>query len=67
MNKYYKTEWCNNILENGHCDYGYKCRFAHNVEELVERKHHPKYKTKICEKFLKGSCTYGKRCVFLHL
>lgn len=33
-NALYKTRYCLNILNWGHCPFGKKCIFAHNIEEL---------------------------------
>ena len=30
----YKTELCKNFEEKGFCNYWYKCKYAHGVEEL---------------------------------
>ena len=52
----------------GYCPYGFKCQFAHGVEELQcnhNLNHH--YKTKICNAFTKkGYCAFGDRCNFIH-
>lgn len=30
----YKTRLCNTYTQQGHCDYGEKCKFAHGTEDL---------------------------------
>lgn len=63
-----KTEICRN-WENGYCQYGSKCTFAHGRHELQERLDIPQnYKTKLCEKFHgpQHHCSYGQRCTFVH-
>ena len=34
LNILYKTRYCRNILNWGHCPFGKRCIFAHNIEEL---------------------------------
>lgn len=63
----YKTELCNTFSELGRCNYGFKCRYAHGVEELVPKVTPPYYKQRICKSFFeKGYCKYGKRCNYIH-
>ncbi|XKL61707.1 hypothetical protein PGB90_001540 [Kerria lacca] len=63
----YKTELCNRFEENGVCNYGEKCQFAHGVHELRDLARHPKYKTLLCRTFhAEGYCPYGTRCHFIH-
>ena len=64
----YKTELCR-MFENGACEFGSKCTFAHGLDELQTRKTTAKnYKTKKCTKFHSlGFCPYGRRCQFIHL
>ncbi|KAL4480808.1 hypothetical protein ABPG72_001677 [Tetrahymena utriculariae] len=64
----YKTEMCKNWVENGKCNYGDKCKFAHGKNELVQKvaanKH---FKTKKCKQYYESCvCNYGPRCHFVH-
>jgi len=63
----YKTELCRN-WEEGHCEYGEKCTFAHGSYELRPKTHlSTAYKTKNCKQFFDlGFCSYGPRCQFRH-
>lgn len=63
----YKTELCRN-WEEGHCEYGDKCTFAHGSTELRPKTHlSAAYKTKNCKQFFDlGFCCYGPRCQFRH-
>ncbi|CAO0795623.1 unnamed protein product [Mucor circinelloides] len=63
----YKTEFCRNWTELGHCRYGKKCRYAHGELELRTVPRHTRYKTQICRAYhMDGSCPYGIRCTFVH-
>ncbi|XP_045916974.1 mRNA decay activator protein ZFP36L1b isoform X2 [Micropterus dolomieu] len=63
----YKTELCRPFEENGTCNYGDKCQFAHGMHELRNMSRHPKYKTELCRTFHTiGFCPYGPRCHFIH-
>lgn len=63
----YKTELCRSFQENGSCNYGSKCQFAHGEAELRGLYRHPKYKTEACRTFYNfGYCPYGTRCHFIH-
>lgn len=63
----YKTELCRPFVENGTCNYGDKCQFAHGAHELRNLPRHPKYKTELCKTFHNTAfCPYGLRCHFVH-
>lgn len=63
----YKTELCRPFEENGTCNYGDKCQFAHGMHELRNLPRHPKYKTELCKTFHNTAfCPYGLRCHFVH-
>lgn len=60
---------CKNWEENGFCQYGRKCRFAHGKDELVDKflVNKCQYKSKFCQTFhSKNYCPYGNRCLFIH-
>lgn len=60
-----KTELCRN-WENGKCEYGEKCYFAHGAHEIRE-KQAPKVVKEKCENFFKqGYCISGSKCIFSH-
>jgi len=63
----FKTELCRN-WENGNCEYGENCAFAHGYDELRNKAHlTSNYKTKKCKQFFEqGFCMYGNRCQFRH-
>ncbi|CAG9316774.1 unnamed protein product [Blepharisma stoltei] len=63
----YKTEICRN-WENGICEFGDQCAFAHGIHELREKTALPNnYRTKRCKQFYElGYCLYGTRCQFKH-
>ncbi|CAG9319204.1 unnamed protein product [Blepharisma stoltei] len=63
----YKTEMCRN-WENGKCEFGDSCAFAHGIHELREKTTLPNnYRTKKCKQFYElGYCLYGTRCQFKH-
>lgn len=64
----YKTELCKTYSEKGFCPYGFKCRFAHGKNELIQKKVNCKlYKQKECHSFFSNHyCNYGSRCHFKH-
>ena len=63
-----KSSLCRNFSEKGYCPYGYKCQFAHGIEELKCNTDENAYKTKPCTSYWKkGYCTYGLRCNFSHI
>ncbi|CEG65794.1 hypothetical protein RMATCC62417_02501 [Rhizopus microsporus] len=63
----YKTEFCRNWIELGHCRYGTKCLYAHGEKEIRTVPRHARYKTQICRAYHSdGSCPYGIRCTFIH-
>ncbi|KAI8967294.1 hypothetical protein BDF20DRAFT_829797 [Mycotypha africana] len=65
--KLYKTEFCRNWTELGHCRYNKKCRYAHGEGELRVVPRHNRYKTQICRAYFgDGTCPYGIRCNFIH-
>src|SRR6218665_3408941 len=60
-----KTLLCRQFEEQGKCEFGLQCDFAHGVEEL--RKSNPLFRTKPCERFVQtGHCAYGSNCYFIH-
>lgn len=62
-----KSSLCRNFSEKGYCPYGFKCQFAHGLEELRCNVDENSYKTKPCNSFWKkGCCPYGFRCNFSH-
>ena len=62
-----KSSLCRNFSEKGYCPYGFKCQFAHGVEELRCNIDENSYKTKPCNSFWKKNCCpYGFRCNFSH-
>ena len=62
-----KSSLCKNFSEKGYCPYGFKCQFAHGLEELRCNVDENSYKTKPCNSFWrKGHCPYGFRCNFSH-
>ncbi|CAJ0950375.1 unnamed protein product, partial [Mesorhabditis belari] len=65
--KLYKTEMCRTWIEQGRCNYGDRCQYAHGEHEKRYVPRHPKYKTEMCQSFHKtGYCPYGHRCHFIH-
>ncbi|CAJ0582021.1 unnamed protein product, partial [Mesorhabditis spiculigera] len=65
--KLYKTEMCRTWMEQGRCNYGERCQYAHGEHEKRYVPRHPKYKTEMCQSFHKtGYCPYGHRCHFIH-
>lgn len=62
-----KTSLCKKWTQTGACPYGYKCQFAHGIEQLRCNVDDSSYKTKPCNSFFKkGYCPYGFRCNFSH-
>ena len=62
----YKTEICRS-WDQGFCEYGDKCIFAHGYKEIRNSPSLINYKTKKCKQFHEiGYCQYGNRCQFLH-
>lgn len=66
--KKYKTEMCHNFEQNGFCEFGTNCSYAHYQNELQKKTHVPtNFKTKCCSKYhYEGYCKYGNRCQFIH-
>jgi hypothetical protein len=63
----YKTEYCRQYYENGFCEFGDRCLFAHSRLERNPLIRHHKYKTRICSAFHQsGYCSFGARCAFVH-
>lgn len=64
----YKTEVCKYWAENGYCEFGDQCAFAHGGNEVRQKAFvASNYKTKQCEPYHEtGYCVYGVRCQFLH-
>eukprot|EP00930_Biecheleria_cincta_P026870 TRINITY_DN18893_c0_g1_i2.p1 TRINITY_DN18893_c0_g1~~TRINITY_DN18893_c0_g1_i2.p1 ORF type:complete len:313 (-),score=31.28 TRINITY_DN18893_c0_g1_i2:64-966(-) len=61
---FYKTQMCQRY-EQGMCNYGSECTYAHTDEEL--RKKPNMIKTALCKKFENtGYCGRGDRCDFAH-
>jgi hypothetical protein len=79
-NPLYKTRLCERFEAEGYCPYDTKCTFAHGTAELRERtvEHTEEnvngraefadnglFKTKLCERYMKGNfCQYGPKCNF---
>eukprot|EP00768_Dysnectes_brevis_P003759 gnl/Dysnectes_brevis/2672_a3234_835.p1 GENE.gnl/Dysnectes_brevis/2672_a3234_835~~gnl/Dysnectes_brevis/2672_a3234_835.p1 ORF type:complete len:304 (+),score=89.42 gnl/Dysnectes_brevis/2672_a3234_835:151-1062(+) len=63
----FKTELCNQWLEQGYCQYGDRCRYAHGREQLrTTSQKQPRSKTP-CMQFVRtGYCPFGRRCRFSH-
>ncbi|KAL0227628.1 hypothetical protein RCL1_003772 [Eukaryota sp. TZLM3-RCL] len=63
-----KTELCRSWVEQGYCQFGPSCHFAHDVKELRPKLAHPKLKTVNCTGFHRHPyiCLYGNRCRFVH-
>ena len=62
----YKTEICRS-WDQGCCEFGDKCIFAHGYKEIRNFPSLTNYKTKKCKQFYeRGYCQYGNRCQFLH-
>ncbi len=60
-----KTQLCREFEEQGKCDFGLQCDFAHGVEEL--RKSNPLFRTKPCRRYVQsGQCANGNNCNFIH-
>ncbi|KAJ3445305.1 protein tis11 [Anaeramoeba flamelloides] len=63
----YKTELCKYYIENGSCQFGDKCVFAHGKKELNVRIKHLKFKTEVCKQYWEnGECRFGVRCHYIH-
>ena len=63
-----KSSLCRNFCQKGYCPYGYKCQFAHGLQQLKCNTDENAYKTKPCNSYWKkGYCFYGLRCNFSHL
>ncbi|OMJ79527.1 hypothetical protein SteCoe_20456 [Stentor coeruleus] len=62
----FKTELCRN-LKAGFCEFGDKCFFAHNIEELKDKLCLPNIKPVKCKSFSEmGYCISGNKCQFNH-
>lgn len=62
----FKTEMCRN-WDNGDCEYGDKCFFAHGQHELREKNPAKLVKDQKCENFFKaGYCINGSKCIYSH-
>jgi len=64
----YKTEVCRYWAENGYCEFGDSCAFAHGGSEIRQKSFVANnFKTKRCVAYHEtGYCVYGVRCQFLH-
>jgi hypothetical protein len=64
----FRTEMCKNFEQTGHCQFGERCSFAHNKNQVMMKVNLPvNYKTKLCRKYqVNGYCPYGIRCQFKH-
>jgi hypothetical protein len=64
----YKTEVCKYWADNGYCEFGDQCAFAHGGLDIRQKTTvASNYKTKQCVQYHEnGSCPYGIRCQFLH-
>ena len=76
----YRTKLCTRWAQ-GSCQYGDRCMFAHGEEQMrafggdgaphsrrssASENSDPAYRTKLCTRWLQGSCQYGDRCNFAH-
>ncbi|KAJ2841143.1 hypothetical protein J3B02_006029 [Coemansia erecta] len=54
-------------MQQGVCDRGDKCCFAHGISDLRQRVRPPNFKTQPCRNMdQNGSCPYGSKCDFIH-
>ena len=66
----YKTELCKYYeSNNGYCQYGDNCAYAHGIDDLRKKTTNScYYRTKKCTSFFNnGYCPYGNRCQFAHI
>lgn len=62
----YKTELCKNFICYNKCKYGYRCRFAHGLKDLVLKEKKVKSQAE-CMSFKEvGLCKYGDNCDLTH-
>ena len=59
----FKTRMCRFIQQDGYCNKGENCRFAHSTDEL---RTNPNEKTRICQHWLRGNCRFGDFCYHAH-
>jgi len=70
----WKTTLCKNYQEDGRCEFGGRCQFAHGQLELRTLAQNylqlnPQYKTILCSHFAEGgsgNCPQGNNCQFSH-
>jgi len=70
----WKTTLCKNYQEDGRCEFGARCQFAHGQLELRTLAQNylqlnPQYKTILCSHFAEGgsgNCPQGNNCQFSH-
>ena len=71
----YKTVLCKHWEDDGKCQWGEQCKWAHGKEDLQTGSTRPvmphsgwnsQHKTVLCSKWVEGSCQYGARCMFAH-
>lgn len=62
----YKTELCKSFINFSKCKYGYRCRFAHGLNDLISKKRKVKSSAE-CQAFvIVGFCKYGEKCELTH-
>ncbi|CAG9333694.1 unnamed protein product [Blepharisma stoltei] len=62
----FKTEICRN-WENGFCEFGEKCTFAHGQDELRSKEGLPIKQSKACKQYFElGYCLLGSKCASEH-
>mmetsp|Transcript_131229 Transcript_131229/g.245568 ORF Transcript_131229/g.245568 Transcript_131229/m.245568 type:complete len:680 (+) Transcript_131229:156-2195(+) len=63
-----KLDLCMKFKNNGSCERGKRCPYAHGEEELgtVAFVVCEKVKLRICKHWSQGACMYGKTCIYAH-
>ncbi|CAJ1430571.1 unnamed protein product [Effrenium voratum] len=61
----FKKELCR-YFENGHCDKGQHCSFAHGPSELRGAGSQARFKMDLCDFFARGYCVKGENCTYAH-
>ena len=67
----YKTSLCKNFSDDGTCNFGDRCNFAHGTADLrrgiQDHGEKPIFKTSMCRNIMsQGSCNHGQACRFAH-